>query len=99
MTRLNGSSSPAEILREYGDTASYSLTGDVALARRFVVACRLILMRVPQRTSKGDNEIELPDARLVREEKDQAEQFIAQSSTAAGSAFNPVDTSLTEFWT
>ena len=48
-------STDAELWEAYDDGASYDITGSVALAQSFIVACRLILRRRPK-TFSGDGQ-------------------------------------------
>lgn len=75
---LTSASTFEQVQAEYRDTASYSLTADVALAKRFVVACRFMLdptfLQDEHRHAGESSRISFD---RVREELERAEAFIA----------------------
>ena len=88
MSSLSSTSTLAEINAAYADNASYLEDNSPAKARAFVTACRLLVLKLPKRTSKGGRgqgeEVEL-DPRLLAEQITEAKRFL----TAAGIASAP----------
>ncbi|MFZ5833016.1 MAG: hypothetical protein ACOY3P_23260 [Planctomycetota bacterium] len=83
---LNSQSTREEILAAYADDASYAEDGSAAKARTFITACRLLLLKMPKRVSKGGTggeELEL-DTRLIQEEKTAAERWLMANPDATG---------------
>lgn len=88
MSTLDSSSTWAEILAAYDDNGSYEEDNDVSKARAFVTACRLMLRQFPKRTAHGGSgrdttEMEM-DPRLIREELQQAQQWLSQNQNGSG---------------
>lgn len=81
MATLSSASSLAAIQAEYLDTASYGEDGDVAKARRFVTACRLLILKTPKRhgNQHGDTEYS-PD--LIAEQLKEARDWLERNGGA-----------------
>ncbi len=86
MSTLSSTSTYAEILAEYMDSAVYEEDGDVAKARAFVTACRFLL-RYPSRLQVGGrqagHEMEI-DVTSLRAEMKAAQEWIAANETVTG---------------
>jgi len=82
MSTLNSASTLADIKASYADNASYAEDGSPAKARAFITACRLLLLKLPKRASKGGGqgeEIEL-ESRLFAEEIAEAKRYLTESN-------------------
>jgi len=79
---LDESSTFDEALTEYRACADWDLDADPAKARRFVVACRHLLMR-PSLAGKGSSQVAF-DHKQVAAEMRTAKGFIAASSATVG---------------
>lgn len=70
---------------EYLACAGYDAEASVALCRRFIVACRKLLLLTPTRSASTGSETEL-DPALVREQLEAAQVWLdAYQTVAAGS--------------
>lgn len=76
MSTLNSSSSCDDIVASYADSASYQEDGDAGKARAFCTACRLLLIKIPQRSSKGDSAIEM-NVSVIKQQLDGAMAWLA----------------------
>lgn len=72
---LSSTSTDTEVQAEYDDTASWSESRSVALAKRFVVACRILIRRLENTVTKGANSLSKTVSDL-RAEKEEAEAFV-----------------------
>lgn len=52
---VNADSTLDEVKAEFENTASYDVTGDISLCRRFIVAARILINRRPIQASQGGN--------------------------------------------
>jgi len=76
MSTLTSSSTLDEVKAAYIDNASYAEDSSVAKARAFITACRILLMRLPKRVSRGGGEeIELNPERIQAELR-AAQQYV-----------------------
>lgn len=75
MATLSSFSTFAEIEAEYMDTASYHETDDASLARRFVTACRFLLLKLPKALSSEPGAVN-HNPELIRDELKSAKEFI-----------------------
>lgn len=83
MSTLSSASTLTEIKAAYLDNASYQEDADLAKARAFITACRMLLLKLPQRAAQGDGvEVQL-DVRMIQTEMNATKRWIANS--AAGS--------------
>jgi len=83
MSSLTSASSLTEIKAAYLDNASYQEDADLAKARAFITACRMLLLKLPQHASQGDGVEVTLDVRMLQNEMNAAKRWIANS--AAGS--------------
>jgi hypothetical protein len=88
MSTLNSTSTLAQIEAAYADNASYAEDNSVAKARAFVTACRLLLLKYPNRTGTPQADLET-SIDLIQKEKKAAEGWLqshdtGSSSTSAG---------------
>lgn len=85
MSTLNSASTFEQIQAAYADNASYQEDGSAAKARAFITACRLLLLKLPKRVSKGGKsqgeEIEL-DPRLLAEQIGEAKRYLSEANIA-----------------
>lgn len=86
MSTLSSDSTYAEIVAAYMDSAVYEEDGDVAKAKAFVSACRM-LIRFPSRLQVGGrqagHEMEM-DLATLRAEMAAAQSWIAANDSTAG---------------
>ena len=86
MSVLTSASTWDEVYDAYLDNASYLEDGSAAKARAFTTACRLLLLLLPKRISKGGRvqgeEIEL-DIRVILDQIGEAKRFLTQTAVAA----------------
>jgi len=92
MSTLDSTSTLADIKAAYADNASYAEDGSTAKAKAFVTACRLLLIKIPKRTAKDNSELEM-DTKLIREEMDSANQWLAANGGTGGPSVKYADTS------
>jgi hypothetical protein len=85
MSDLNSASDWDAIKAAYANNASYDEDGSAAKARAFVTACRLLLLNLPKRVSKGGRlqgeEIEF-DPRLLAEQIAEAQRWLSAYDVA-----------------
>ncbi|MGA2032310.1 MAG: hypothetical protein ABSG68_08655 [Thermoguttaceae bacterium] len=82
MSSLNSASSLDDIRAAYADNASYAEDHDTGKCRRFITACRLLLLDLPKRASHGGTsaeEVEL-DLEVLRGEIQHAQSWLASAS-------------------
>lgn len=79
MATLTQDSTFAEIRNEYATTASYHEDNSVAKARRFVTACRLLLLRLPKSSGHGASRADMNPDMIERQLLD-AERFVVGAS-------------------
>lgn len=84
MSTLDSQSTLQQIQAAYADNASYEEDGSVTKAKAFVTAVRLLLQRIPKRSSMEQSEVE-HDPRMLQDELIAARRFIATTSAAGGS--------------
>jgi hypothetical protein len=94
---LDGTSTFDDALAEYRDTADWDLDGSVAKARRFVVACRHLLMR-PSLAGKGSSQVAF-DHKQVRAELERAQTYVASAAAVGTGAASVRHVDLREFRT
>jgi hypothetical protein len=75
---LSSASTDAQVWAAYDDAASFQEDLDVAKARAFVTACRILLRRRPTSTSTDGLTVAFDD-QSVRDELRRAEQFVADA--------------------
>lgn len=82
---LDSKSTFEDVLKEYNDTASYSIDADIAKAKRFEVACRFILnpMFLPLVTEHSGERTELFLEAVERQLKD-AQDFVVEGGDVPG---------------
>ncbi len=79
MATLSSSSSIQEIHAEYADTASYAEDGDADKCKRFMTACRLLILKTPKRTgSRATSETEYTPE-LFMQQLQEAKTWLEQS--------------------
>ncbi len=85
---LNSSSTREQVLASYADNASYAEDDSIAKARAFITACRLLLSpKFSAKRAKGSNSLEVEhDLAVYRNEKTDAEKFVAARSTSTATA-------------
>lgn len=87
-TYVTSASTFAELRAEYEDTASYDVAADTDLCRRFIVACRLLLVRLQSRSKHGDAEVEM-DPELISSQLDDAKAWLAGNDSTASTGGTP----------
>ena len=85
MSALSSASSLDEIQAAYADAACYQEDGSASKARAFITACRLLLLQLPKRVSKGGRaqgeEVEL-DPGLLARQIDEAKRYLTSTAIA-----------------
>lgn len=67
---------------EYLECADYDVTADVGKCRRFIAACRRLLLLTPTRSASTGSETEL-DPALIRSQLEAAQVWLDAYQTAA----------------
>lgn len=83
MAILTSDSTISQIRDEYADAGSYHEDGSTAKAKRFITACRLLLLRLPKTSGQGGSQVGM-NPELIREELDRAQRFIAAQGGVNG---------------
>lgn len=76
-----------ELKAEYKNTSSYDVAGDVDLCKRFIVACRLLLVDLQSRAKHGGAEVEM-DPSLIADQLDEAKSWLAGNDATATTTAN-----------
>lgn len=93
MSSLSSASSLDTIVASYVDNASYAEDASATKAAAFVTACRILLLKRPQRVRHGNEEIELkPDE--IRFQLREAQNYLANTGQHANGV---TDLSFSEF--
>lgn len=87
MSTLNSTSTLAQIKAAYADNASYAEDASIAKAKKFVTACRLLLLRLPKRATQDSSEYEM-DVKIIQQEM-QAAQAYAQYADSGSTVTHP----------
>lgn len=82
---LDADSTLSQVIAEFKETSLYSIDGDVALAKRFVVACRMLIVQRPAMARSGNQQFEYSVAQL-EQLKREADDFVKQSQASTGGA-------------
>lgn len=85
MSYVTSANSWTEICAEYEDCASYDVSGDVELCKRFIVAGRILLRRLQTEVGHGDATVKQDPAQISAEVK-KAESWLAANDAAATTA-------------
>jgi hypothetical protein len=80
---LTSSSTLVEVQAAYDDNASYAEDGDVAKAKAFITACRILLRRMPKESGTREQHFKM-NPELIQKEMDAAQQFVAANDTTSG---------------
>jgi hypothetical protein len=80
---LSSSSTLVEVQNAYDDNASYAEDGDVAKAKAFITACRILLRRMPGESGTREQHFKM-NPELIQKEMEAAQQFVAANDTANG---------------
>ena len=79
---LDSTSTNAEVRAAYDDNASYDDDQSVAKARAFRTACRMLIRRLTEQSSDGDQSLSRREnLRQLREELSRVEQWLGQHDT------------------
>lgn len=87
MSYVTSASTDAQVRAAYADNASYDVAGDVAMAKSFIVACRVLLQREPTSAGRNGNAVVL-DKTSVRESLAKAESWLASHAPVPVSGGN-----------
>lgn len=87
-TYVDSASTFAELRAEYEDTASYDVASDADLCRRFIVACRLLLVRLQSKSKHGDAEVEM-DPTLIQGQLEEAKAWLSGNDATASVSTTP----------
>lgn len=85
MSDLSSANNIGEIKAAYANNASYVEDGSPAKARKFITACRMLIMRLPKRVSVGGGqgeEVEL-EVRTLQDQIGDAQRFLTTANVAA----------------
>ena len=96
MSSLSSSSTLAQVKNAYYDNADYDVDGDIGQARTFIVACRQLLLRLPKRGKKADDEVELDPVRIEKQ-LDDARSWLALNNDTAPTNLSVLHASFEEF--
>ncbi|MDB5296849.1 MAG: hypothetical protein JWO31_2832 [Phycisphaerales bacterium] len=84
---LSSASTLAQVQAEYDDACGYFVDGDAALAKRFVVACMILLRKVPAETGTREAHVRYDPAR-VQQGLDEARAWLRSNAAGPGTG-NP----------
>ena len=96
MSTLSSSSTDAQVLASYDDSASYFEDGSVAKAKAMITAGTILLRRRAKRVSLGGEEIEL-DLEGIRQDVKSARKFVTSRTAAAAGGSGVTYVSLEDF--
>jgi hypothetical protein len=86
---LSSSSTLAQIEAYYLDNASYHESGDGDMCRRFITACRYLLLKMPKMQGTREGQLTL-SPELIQTEKLHAENWLAANGgTVTGPGGTP----------
>jgi len=89
MASLDSTSTLDEVKAAYADNASYSEDGSAAKARAFIVACRILLIKLPERVQHGGSgtaEMVQLNLTLINQQLADARAWLAANGAFAGGA-------------
>ena len=96
MAVLSSASTLAQVQAEYVDTASYVEDGSASKCRRFITACRILLLKLPAESGTPQAHFRM-NPELIAAELKKAEQWLGgQDTTDSGDTSRPT-TSLGSF--
>lgn len=81
MSYVTSASTDTQVRAAYADNASYDVDGDVAMAKRFIVACRVLLQREPQSSARRGSAMVL-DKKSVQDALARAESWLSSHAPA-----------------
>ena len=84
---VDSNSTLSQVQAEYADCASYDLDRSVDKAKRFVVACRILLLKLPAETGTREVHTRLSPER-IQQELDEAREWI-KANAAGPTSGNP----------
>ena len=79
---LSSTSTDAEVKAAYDDNADYDINESASQAGQFIVACRILIRRLPKSGKRGQSEFELTPGEL-RKSIDAAKQWLAANGRTA----------------
>ena len=88
---LTSTSTLAEVEAAYVDNASYAEVPSVPMARAFVTACRILILRTPKATASREGSLQL-NPELLLKEKEAAEAWIAAVASPVTAGGYPIGT-------
>ena len=77
---VDSSSTTEEVESEYDDCASYDLDSSVDKARRFIVACRILIRRLPDESEQTDGSRIRERVQKLENEQDRAEKWLSRNA-------------------
>ena len=83
MSTLTSASTPADIQAAYADNASYAEDGDVAKAKAFVTACRMLLGLTPSRMSTAPGVSLYVNLEVVERQLNAAQKYVTLRASAS----------------
>ena len=90
---LNSESTIEEMKAAWLDNASYEEEGSVEKAKKFITACRCLILKTPAKMAQGGSnatDIEM-EVRLYSEQIDDARKFLAANSSCASAGITLLD--------
>lgn len=82
MSTLSSASTLDQIKNSYLDNASYQEDSDVGKCRAFITAARMLLLKLPQSSRKGDSELTLSISSIQAALRE-ARQWLGTANVAA----------------
>ena len=80
---LSSSSTLSEVRAAYFDNASYAEDSSTQKALAFCTACKFLMLYLAKHAGRGGEELDI-DVQLIREEKRDAERWLARQSGTGG---------------
>lgn len=77
---LSSASTLSDIKAEYADTCSYEEQGSTSLAKRFVTACRLLLLKLPKSGGHNGATVDM-STDLIHQQLQDAQQYVAAADS------------------
>lgn len=79
MATINSSSTIDDIEAEYLDTLTYREDADVTKCKRFIAACRALLLKKDSTVNDGQGSVSVRNVRLIENQLHAAENWLAQN--------------------
>lgn len=83
---IDSSSTLTEVMQAYDDNASYELNGSLAQAQNFIIACTILLRRVPQATGVQGQQTQL-NSQFIHQELQRARRWVATKRSVGSTKY------------